>query len=325
MRRMDGVAIGLVKEVDAKLGRIKVTFPWMDPPQVSHWAPIASFLSGKKRGARFMPEPEDEALIAFDRGEFDHPYVVGFLWNGEDESPDNVKTNRLVVTPGGHELRFEDKDGDRRVMVKTAHGHKLTFDDKDKSVTLESKDAHQLEVLDKDAKVTLKTKSGGKLTLENDPPKAVVEAGQNIITLSPDGITIDCKAGNLKIVANAEATIEAKGKTSVTASAAMSIKSTADMTIESTAKAEIKSTGMLSVKSDAMMEVKSTGMLSIDSTAAMTIKASGVVTLQAAMLSVTAGMTTFSGVVQASTIIATTVVSTSVVSSSYTPGAGNLV
>ena len=53
------------------------------------WAPIASLLSGKSRGARFMPEVDDEALVAFDHGEFEHPYVIGFLWNGVDKAPDD--------------------------------------------------------------------------------------------------------------------------------------------------------------------------------------------------------------------------------------------
>jgi len=256
MKRMEGVAVGLVREVDARLGRVKVTFPWMDPPQASYWAPIASLLSGRRRGARFMPELDDEALIAFDRGEFDHPYVVGFLWNGADEAPDDVTTNRVVVTPGGHELRFEDRDGDRRVVVRTAGGHTLTLDDKAQSVTLESNRGHELEILDQQGRLTLATSSGGKVTLDDMPGRAVVEASQNRITLEPAGITIDAVAGALNINAAASVAIQAQGALNLTA------------------------TGILNV---------------------------------------TAPMATFSGVVQATTVIAT-----SVISSSYSPGAGNL-
>lgn len=244
MKRIDGVAIGLVDEVDAKLGRVRVKFPWMDPPQKSHWAPIASLLSGKKRGARFMPELDDEALVAFDRGEFDHPYVVGFLWNGKDEAPDDVKYNRVVVTPGGHELRFEDKDGDRRIVVKTAAGHSLTLDDK----------AMQ---------VTLATKNGGKVTMDDTPGKAVVEASQHKITLEPGSVTV-----------------EAQG----------------------------------------VLNLKSSGAMNVEASAALNIKASGVVNLTASVLSVSAPVATFSGVLQASTVVAT-----SVVSSVYSPGVGNLI
>jgi len=191
MKHMEGVAVGLVTEVDAKLARIKVKFPWMDPPQTSYWAPIASLLSGHKRGLRFMPEPGDEALVAFDRGEFDHPYIVGFLWNGADESPDDVKTNRLLVTPGGHQLRFEDKAGERRIVLKTADGHQLILDDA--------------------GKVTLATKAGGKVTLDDAPGRATVEASHNRITLGPEGITIDVAAGTLNIKSTAVTNLQAEG------------------------------------------------------------------------------------------------------------------
>jgi uncharacterized protein involved in type VI secretion and phage assembly len=236
MKRIEGVVIGLVDEVDAKLGRVRVTFPWMDPPQKSHWAPIASLLSGKKRGARFMPEKHDEALVAFDRGQFDHPYIVGFLWNGEDEAPDNVKHNRVVVTPGGHELRFEDKDGDRRIVVKTAFGHSLTLDDKSNTVTLA-------------------TKNGGKVTLDDTPGQAEVEASQHKVTLGPGGLTVE-----------------------------------------------------------------SQGPMTIRSSGVMNIQSAGVANLTASVLSVSAPVATFSGVLQANTVVAT-----SVVSSVYSPGLGNLI
>ena len=296
MRRMDGVAIGLVSEVDAKLGRVKVKFPWMDPAQASYWAPIASLLSGKKRGARFMPEVDDEALIAFDRGEFDHPYVVGFLWNGVDEAPDDVTSNRIVVTPGGHQLRFEDKDGDRRVVLKTADGHRLALDDKAKSVTLESRSGHQLEILDDSGVVTLATKQGGKVTLHDQPGSAEIEASQNKITIGPGGITIDVAAGML--------TVKSSGLTSIEAQGVTTIKSSAVMTIESSA----------------MMNVTSSAAMNIQASGALNVTASGLASVTAGVLSVNAPITTFSGVVQVTTLIAT-----SVVSASYTPGAGNLI
>jgi phage baseplate assembly protein gpV len=271
MKRIDGVAVGLVSQVDARLGRIKVKFPWMNPPQVSHWAPIASLLSGKKRGARFMPEIDDEALVGFDRGEFDHPYIIGFLWNGADEAPDATKSNRVIVTPGGHELRFEDKDGDRRVVLKTADGHRLALEDKDKSVTLESKQGHRLEILDQSGKVTLATKSGGKVTLDDLPGQAVVEASQNKITIGPTGITIDVATGVLNIKSSAITNLEAQG----------------------------------------MVNLKSSALMNVQANAVMSIQAAGLVNLSAAMLNVTAPVAMFSGVVMATAVITTSVVSSS--------------
>ena len=74
-----GIAIGRVKEIDASQPAVKLEFPWLDECYRSDWAPIAMPMSGGQRGAYFMPELEDEVLVAFDHGDFDSPYVVGFL------------------------------------------------------------------------------------------------------------------------------------------------------------------------------------------------------------------------------------------------------
>jgi uncharacterized protein involved in type VI secretion and phage assembly len=136
MKQYSGVVIGLVKEIDPTLGRIKVNFPWMTPPQRSHWAPIASLMGGKKRGAFFMPEIDDEVLLAFEQGNFDHPYVVGFLWNGADPSPETDHKNRVITTPGGHTLRFEDHDGEKRTILRSSSGLEVLLDDKDQLIQL---------------------------------------------------------------------------------------------------------------------------------------------------------------------------------------------
>jgi phage baseplate assembly protein V len=130
-----GVMIGLVKSVEdpSGLGRVQLTFPTMGGV-TSAWAPVATDLAGNNRGAWFMPEVEDEVLVAFDQGNFDHPYVVGFLWNGNDKPPETEVKNRIIKTPGGHQLRFEDKDGAKKVILKTDGGLVITMDDTQQSI-----------------------------------------------------------------------------------------------------------------------------------------------------------------------------------------------
>jgi len=130
MKEIKGVVTGVVKEIDATLGAIKVDFSWMNPPQRSHWAPIATLMSGKGRGAYFMPELEDEALIAFDQGKFDHPYCVGFLWNGIDNPPSTEKHLRLLHSVNGHEIGIYDPEqisgGDKGfIRIQDAHGNMI--------------------------------------------------------------------------------------------------------------------------------------------------------------------------------------------------------
>lgn len=230
MRRQPGVVTGVVNEVDAGQGRVLVEYRDIEDDLLSPWAYIAAPLSGKGRGAFFMPEEGDEVLVCYGDGENARPYVVGFLWNGRQTSPETEAHNRVIVTPGGHQLRFEDKEGDRRVVLKTDGEHILTMDDKDKSVTLESTGRHKLRIEDNGGKVILTTQNGGKVTLE-DSGKATVEASQNIITLGPGGITIEVKSGTLNVKSSAVMNVESSAAMNIQASAAVNLKAGAILNV----------------------------------------------------------------------------------------------
>ena len=127
MKDISGVVIGIVREIDAAQAAVKVDFTWMHPPQRSHWARIAAPMSGKKRGFYYMPEEDDEVLLAFEHGKFDHPYVVGFLHNGEDVPPETDRRLRVFHSVNGHKIEFYDAPpagGDQGfVRIKDAHGN----------------------------------------------------------------------------------------------------------------------------------------------------------------------------------------------------------
>ena len=138
MKQYPGVVIAIVKNLNDPdgQGRIEVQFPWLSDSLRSSWAPVATPLAGKQRGMFFMPEVDDEVLVAFEHGSFNHPYVVGYLWNGKDIPPESDSNNRVIVTPGGHKLRFEDGGG-KKVILKSISGQTITLDDSDGSITLE--------------------------------------------------------------------------------------------------------------------------------------------------------------------------------------------
>ena len=247
MKRQPGVVTGLVHKVDTKQGRVMVKYRGIEERLLSPWAYIAAPLSGKGRGALFMPEEGDEVLVCYGDDEFARPYVVGFLWNGKQTSPETEPHFRVIVTPGGHQLRFEDKKGDKRVILTTDGKHHLTMDDKNKSVTLESGTGHhKLEIKDDGGTAVLMTKSGGKITLE-DSGKATVEASNNIITLDSRGITIESKAGMVKVKSMAPMTIESTAAMNVTAKAAMTVMSSGLMNIQATAGVNLNAGTLLNV------------------------------------------------------------------------------
>jgi uncharacterized protein involved in type VI secretion and phage assembly len=129
VKDVKGVAVGIVREIDAANGAVRVDFPWLNPPQKSNWAPIATLMSGAKRGAYFMPEVDDEVLVAFEHGDLEHPFVVGFLWNGADAPPSVERRMRVIHSVNGHEIALydaEESGGDKGfIRIKDAHGNSI--------------------------------------------------------------------------------------------------------------------------------------------------------------------------------------------------------
>lgn len=124
-----GVAVGIVINVDdpEKAGRVQLRFPWLEESGPQPWAPVAAYMAGKDRGGFFMPEVGDEALVAFEHGDHEHPFVVGFLWNGRDNPPSDDTKLRIFRSVNGHEIAVYDPGvagGDLGyIRIKDAHGN----------------------------------------------------------------------------------------------------------------------------------------------------------------------------------------------------------
>lgn len=175
---MKGVVIGLVTSVDDPdgLGRIQVEFPWLADNPVSNWARVATALAGPELGAFFQPEVGDEALVAFEMDDVRRPYILGYLWGGENAPPEQDPNLRMIQTVSGHKLIFDDTDGSEAITIEDASGN------------------------------TIVTNADGI---------AIEDANGHTITLSADGITIESggdvtiKGTNVNIEATAQLT--AKG------------------------------------------------------------------------------------------------------------------
>jgi uncharacterized protein involved in type VI secretion and phage assembly len=193
-----GVAAGIVtnnQDTD-DLGRVKLRFPWLSDENETDWVRIASFMAGPERGSFFLPEVDDEVLVAFENGDIHRPYVIGALWNGRHAPPetnsDGNNNIRKIRSRSGHEIIFNDDDSARqeKIEIRTNAGHKVILDD--------SAGGEKIEIVDK--------------TGNN---KIVIDSVQNSINME--------SAMQLTIKANV---IEIEGTTSLT------LKSNAILTIQ---------------------------------------------------------------------------------------------
>jgi len=131
----NGILIGRVSSLEdpEDLGRVRVEYPYLDNQQ-SNWARCVSFMAGKERGARFLPEVGDEVLVAFEQGEPRRPYVLGALWSQADTPipHDGNQTDnnwRYIRSRSGHVLRFDDTDGGEKIeIIDKDEKHKIIID-----------------------------------------------------------------------------------------------------------------------------------------------------------------------------------------------------
>jgi phage baseplate assembly protein V len=179
--RFFGVAFAIVtnnKDPDG-LGRVKVKLPWMAEAAESDWARVMSPMAGPERGFYFLPEVDDEVLVAFEHGNPESLYVLGALWNGKDKPPvansDGKNDVRVVKSRSGHLIRLTDtKDAEKIEIVDRTGKNSIVISSKDNTLTITS-----------DADLTIKS-ANGKLTLggkgvEITSTAAVkVEASQNM-------------------------------------------------------------------------------------------------------------------------------------------------
>lgn len=191
--RYFGVVVGIVtnNHDPENMHRVKVRFPWLNLDDESNWARVASAMAGNGRGAYFLPEVDDEVLVAFEHGSVEHPYVIGALWNGKDAAPesnaDGNNDNRAFHSRSGHVIRMSDKAGSEKIEIIDKTGHnRVVISASDNSISIEAQ---------------------GDIAIRSQTGKVTIEGV---------GVEIDSKAGvkvsaNTTIDATATATMNLKG------------------------------------------------------------------------------------------------------------------
>jgi uncharacterized protein involved in type VI secretion and phage assembly len=143
--RFYGATVGVVtnNQDPEGLGRVKVHFPWLSPEAESHWARVLTPMAGAERGLYFLPEVDDEVLVAFEHGQVDFPYVLGALWNGKDKPPekndDGENNKRTIKSRSGHLIRLDDSQDKERIEIVDKTGkNSIVFDASANTITLKA-------------------------------------------------------------------------------------------------------------------------------------------------------------------------------------------
>lgn len=117
------------------LSRVQVTLYGPDADgEAPLWARVAVPFAGANRGAFLIPDVGDEVLVVFLGDDSGAPVVIGSLWNGATDVPEQIggsSVDRWTLT-GKNGTRIaivEESSGQEKVEIETPGGVKATLTD----------------------------------------------------------------------------------------------------------------------------------------------------------------------------------------------------
>ena len=142
-----------IKDPDNQ-GRVKVKLPWLPDTAGAAcelWARLATFMAGNQRGAWFIPDVDDEVLLAFEAGELRRPYVIGALWNGQDAAPESMdgsgqNNKKMLCSRNGVKVTLDDQSGQETLLLETPGGQKVTLKDGPGTITIEDSNGNSVKL-----------------------------------------------------------------------------------------------------------------------------------------------------------------------------------
>lgn len=217
-----GVHTALVTNLEDKegLGRVRIQMPGVSESDELGWARVLATGGGNGRGLRWLPEVNDEVLVAFEDGDVRRPVVVGGLYNKNDAPPGPV--------PSGGKVEVR--------TLKSVKGHAIAFGD------LESGKGY-VDITLGDGKVRLHL-GEDRIDIETSDKPLRLGAGRDEIVLDGKG-TVTIKADTIKLQATQD--VDASG-TNVKAKANGQLNlEGASTTLKASASLKVQSSGIAEI------------------------------------------------------------------------------
>jgi uncharacterized protein involved in type VI secretion and phage assembly len=172
-----------IKDPDGQ-GRVKIALPWSpDTGGASYevWARLATLMAGNNRGSWFIPDVDDEVLVAFEGGDARRPYVIGALWNGRDTPPDSMdgagnNYRKVLRSRNGVKITLDDQDGQEKFIVETPGAQKITLKDGPGSIAIEDSNGNSIKLETAGVTVT----ASAKVTIN----ASTVEVSAGMVTVN---------------------------------------------------------------------------------------------------------------------------------------------
>lgn len=163
-------------------GRLRLSVPSVLGEAQTGWAlPSLPFGGLADQGLFVVPEVDAQVWVEFEAGNVNLPIWTGTFWQASGDPPAEAAksppTTRVLKTPSGHTLQFDDESGKEKFRLAHPAGTEMTVDEKGTVIVADAK--------------------GNTLTLDADAGQIVVEdSNGNTITMSSSGTTIEDANGN---------------------------------------------------------------------------------------------------------------------------------
>ena len=182
------------------LAKVKVLLSTMGESIQTDWIPVMSMYATNKCGSLFIPEVDDQVLVAFIGDNPNRGVVLGSVWNETNLPPETGENTASDLNKDGeNNLRF----------IKSRSGHMIIFDDKsgEEKLQIINADAKtRFEFLTKDKLLSIKTDKGfvlsakGGISIKAKECKFVITKGLKIeagdIELKSTSKDVKIKASN---------------------------------------------------------------------------------------------------------------------------------
>jgi uncharacterized protein involved in type VI secretion and phage assembly len=192
------IAPGVVVNNIDSLGEGRVQVKITARPSFQPWARLPSIGGASGRGFMWVPQIDDEVLVAFADNDTSSAYILGGLWSTMHSPPipdfAEMLTKRVI-----------------RTGLTEALGHQIEFDDAEQSITITTSTDQKISMDPQSIELT-NLAGTVSITLDNDEQKVSITAANEIeltaVQISMSATKIDMSGTDITITAAGPCTVQ---------------------------------------------------------------------------------------------------------------------
>ena len=142
------------------------------------WARVLSFMGGKEgQGVTFLPEKDDEVLVAFNGTNTSEAFVLGILHSDTRPGPEDANDKIKVIQTNKHKLVFDNENDKIEISNRDNESKISLFYD-------EGKEKEEISI-ESSGNINVKS-TGGTLTIESSDKLTIKSGGEMNIEAEGD-------------------------------------------------------------------------------------------------------------------------------------------